>query len=209
VARALVPAAPALLPALVPLASQRPRPWRDVARFLRHKPADPPTRRPRPSFEHEVAEDEFIGWVPTPIRVVRRMLELADIHPGETVYDLGCGDGRILIAAALMYNARCVGIDIDWNRIDDARRRAALLLDRITFQRKNVLKTNLRRADVIIIYLLPTIVAKLMPTLLRLKPGVRIVSHDFALPAVTPRKTVRMKGIDRQHHLFAYRTPLE
>ena len=186
---------------------QRPRSWPDVARFLRRKLPDLPTRT-HPNFELEVAEDEYIGWVPTPIRVVRRMLELADIHPGDTVYDLGCGDGRILIAAALMYTARCVGIDIDGARLDEARRRAAPLLDRITFQRKNVLKTSLRRADVVIIYLLPPIIKKLMPTLLRLKPGVRIVCHDFWLPDTTPIKVTRIKGIDRRHHLFAYRTPL-
>jgi hypothetical protein len=108
-----------------------------------------------------------------------------------------------------MYNARCVGIDIDAGKLDDARRRAGPLLDRITFRRKHVLKTSLRRADVVIIYLLPPIIKKLMPRLLRLKPGVRIVCHDFGLPEVKPCKTTRMKGIDRLHHLFAYRTPLD
>jgi len=185
--------------------------WGEVVRFLRRVRARlPRAARPRRREpERRVKPSEYIGFVPTPMRVVRRMLELAEIQPGETVYDLGCGDGRILISAARKYGAFGVGIEIDRDRIQEARRRAEPFPDRITFRRQNVFDTGLRRADVVMIYLLPTLNAKLMPRLRRLKPGVRIVSHSFELPGVKACKTARVKCPDGySHDIFVYRTPL-
>ncbi len=141
---------------------------------------------------------------------VHRMLEMAEIEPGETVYDLGCGDGRILISAVRGYGARGVGVDIDAMRIEDARRRAGEFLHRIRFRRRNIFRTNLRQADVVMLYLLPELNGKLLPRLRNLKPGVRIVSHCFELPGVAAHKTACVKSRQgRYHRLFAYRTPLE
>ena len=115
--------------------------------------------------QYGISSKDYIGRVPSPMKIVHRMLELAEIQEGELVYDLGCGDGRILINAAKKYGARGVGIEIDKERIEDARRRALPFADRITFRRQNVFEVDLRRADVVTIYLLPVLNKKLMPQL--------------------------------------------
>ncbi len=154
-------------------------------------------------------QGEYIGFVPTPMIVVRRMLEMAEIQAGETVYDLGCGDGRILISAIRKYDALGVGIDINRERLQEARRRAGPDSGRIRFPRQNVFKTDLRRADVVMIYLLPSLNTKLMARFRKLKRGVRVVSHSFELPGIEPYKVARIKAPDGYHHLiYAYRTPL-
>lgn len=162
-----------------------------------------------PLWHLPISPDDFIGYVPTPVPVVRRMLELAEIRRGETVYDLGCGDGRILIRAVEDYGARGVGIDIDGDRLDIARWRARRHLRRIDFRRQNLFRANLRSADVVMIYLLPQLNEKLLPQLDRLRAGVRIISHSFELPGVVPDKTARRTipgGLT--HYIFFYRTPL-
>jgi SAM-dependent methyltransferase len=185
--------------------------WEAAIRFIRdlRLNAPSPGARLRPATPR-VRPDEFIGFVPTPMVAVRRMLEMADIRSGETVYDLGSGDGRILISAARRYGARGVGIDIDPVRIEDGRRRAGPLSGRIEFRRQNIFRTDLRQADVVMLYLLPVLNGKLLPLLRGLKPGVRIVSHCFELPGIAARKTACVKSREgRYHRLFAYRTPLE
>jgi SAM-dependent methyltransferase len=166
------------------------------------------TYRSTPLYEG-LKPGEYIGFVPTPMIVVRRMLEMAEVQAGETVYDLGCGDGRILISASRKYDALGVGIDINRERLIEARLRAGPYTGRIRFLRQNVFQTDLRRADVVMIYLLPSLNAKLMPRLRKLRRGVRVVSHSFELPGVEPYKVARIKAPDGHHHLiYAYRTPL-
>jgi SAM-dependent methyltransferase len=161
-------------------------------------------------YNFRISPKQYIGWVPTPLRVVYRMLELAEIEAGEIVYDLGCGDGRILKTAVRKYQARGVGIDIDPERIEKARRRSRRFLDRITFQCQNVLKTELRRADVVTIYLLPDLNRKLMPQLAKLKKGSRVITHAFALPGVQPYKVAHLTGKDGLNHdVYAYRVPFQ
>jgi len=155
-----------------------------------------------------VPPEDYIGYVPSPMRVVRRMLELAEIQAGETVYDLGCGDGRILISAARKYGARGVGIEIDRDRIGEARRRALPFQDLIVFRRQNVFKVDLRRANVVTLYLLPKLNQRLLPRLCKLKRGVRVVSHSFELPGMAPDKIAHLTCGGRTHNIFAYRTPL-
>jgi SAM-dependent methyltransferase len=153
---------------------------------------------------------DYIGWVPSPMKIVHRMLELAEIQEGETIYDLGCGDGRILITAAKKYGARGVGIEVDNERIEDARRRALPFADRITFRRQNVFEVDLRRADVVTIYLLPVLNKKLMPQLRKMKRGARIVTHSFALDGMEPYKTAHISLMDSyKRDIFAYRIPLQ
>jgi SAM-dependent methyltransferase len=186
--------------------------WKAALREIRKLRASfAPNLYPRriPPPHDGVKASEYIGFVPTPMRLVHRMLQMAEIEAGETVYDLGCGDGRILISAARKYGARGVGVEIDRDRIESARQRAAEFGDRIRFLRQNVFKTDLRRADVVMIYLLPKLNAKLMPRLRKLKRGVRIVTHSFQLPGIAPYKVARVKTPEgRSHELFAYRTPL-
>lgn len=123
-------------------------------------------------------------FVPTPAEVVDRMLALAKVGKDDVVYDLGCGDGRIVIAAAKKYGARGVGVDIDPQRIaeSEANARAAGVSDRVTFKLQDALKTDVSEATVVTLYLLSSSNLKLRPILTKqLKPGARIVAHAFSM----------------------------
>lgn len=123
-------------------------------------------------------------YVPTPQSVVDAMLKLAKVGKNDVVYDLGCGDGRIVITAAKQFGARGVGIDIDPKRIAESNANAvtAGVTDRVTFKHTDIFadSTNLSEATVVTLYLLPSLNVKLLPKLLReLRPGTRIVSNSF------------------------------
>ena len=123
-----------------------------------------------------------VPFVPTPEKVVERMLDLAQVGPKDVVYDLGSGDGRIVIAAAKRHGARGVGIDIDPERIKEARANArkAGVANRVEFREGNLFDADIREATVVTTYLLSGINLKLRPKLLaELKPGTRVVSHAF------------------------------
>jgi len=123
-----------------------------------------------------------VPYVPTPEEIVDIMLKLAKVNAGDTVYDLGCGDGRIVIAAAKTYGARGVGIDIDPERIKEANEnaRAAGVSERVQFREGDLFQVDLRPASVVTMYLLTAVNEKLKPKLLaELKPGARVVSHQF------------------------------
>jgi ribosomal protein L11 methylase PrmA len=123
-------------------------------------------------------------FVPTPHDVVDRMLDLAKVGARDVVYDLGCGDGRIVIAAAQKHGARGVGVDIDPARIAEAEENArrAGVERLVTFKLQDALKTDVSDATVITLYMLSAINVKLRPILTReLRPGARIVSHSFAM----------------------------
>ena len=123
-------------------------------------------------------------FVATPYDVVDRMLTLAKVGPRDVVYDLGSGDGRIVIAAAQKYGARGVGIDIDPARIAESETNAkqAGVERRVTFRQQDVLQTDVSDATVVTLYMLSAINVKLRPILTKqLKPGTRIVSHSFAM----------------------------
>jgi len=137
-----------------------------------------------------------VPYVPTNQPVVDAMLELAGVTGKDIVYDLGCGDGRIVVTAARKYGARGVGIDIDPERIEDANYLAKRLgvTHQVKFIQGDLFDADIREATVVTLYLLPEINLKLKPKLLReLKPGTRIVSHDFNMGQDwPPEKTVRM-----------------
>jgi SAM-dependent methyltransferase len=123
-----------------------------------------------------------VPYVPTPMPVVRRMLELARVQPGELLYDLGCGDGRIVVEAAMAYGARGVGIDLDPARVAEAKdnARRAGVDDRVEIRQGDLFETDLSPADVVTLYLLPEVNLRLRPVLWRdLRVGARVVSHDF------------------------------
>jgi SAM-dependent methyltransferase len=123
-------------------------------------------------------------FVPTPDIVVEKMLEMAAVTADDVVYDLGCGDGRIPIAAVQRYGARGVGIDIDPERIRESRANAARAQvgDRVRFVEGDLFEADISEATVVTLYLLTSLNAKLRPKLLRdLKPGTRVVSHGFSM----------------------------
>jgi len=147
----------------------------------------------------------FVEYVVTPHDVVARMLELARVGPEDIVYDLGCGDGRILVAAAKNYGCRAVGFDLDRLRVAEARASAAGegLSDRIRIEQKDVLKVDLRAATVVTTYLSPELNRRLIPQLEQLPPGARIVSHNFGIGDFLPDQTVRMTSReDHEEHLI-------
>jgi SAM-dependent methyltransferase len=128
-------------------------------------------------------------YVPTPPEVVAEMLKLADIKPGDVVYDLGSGDGRIVISAVKDFGAtRGVGIDLDPARTTEATANAlaAGVAGRVTFLTQDLFASDFSEASVVAVYLLPQLLERLMPKLRALKPGTRIVSHNYDLGAQWP-----------------------
>ena len=133
-------------------------------------------------------------YVPTPQAVVEGMLETADVKASDVVYDLGSGDGRIVITAARKYGARGVGVEIDERLVQKARENAAAagVSDRVRFVSGNLFASDISEATVVTLYLLQSINERLRPKLVReLKPGTRIVSHVFNMgPEWPPQKTL-------------------
>lgn len=154
-------------------------------------------------------------YVPTPNEVVDKMFELADIRPGEVVYDLGCGDGRIPVMASKKYNVRSWGFDINPVRVKESldNVKANRVEHLVTIQQKDIFELDLSKADVITLYLLPRLNVKLIPQLDKLKPGCRIVSHDFDMKGVRPKREIRYRpnaGENvRDHMVYLWVTPLE
>jgi precorrin-6B methylase 2 len=134
-------------------------------------------------------------FVPTPQEVVDAMLKLADIHPGDVLYDLGCGDGRIVVTAAKTYGVKAVGFDVDPKRIKESREnvRKSGVGDKVTITQADIFEQDLREANVVTLYLLPSLNVRLMPQLARLKPGSRIVSHSFDMKGAKPKEVVHVK----------------
>jgi SAM-dependent methyltransferase len=123
-----------------------------------------------------------VWYVPTPPEIVDRMLVVAKVRAGDVVYDLGCGDGRMVIAAAKKYGTRGVGVDLDPARIREARANAqqAGVAGLVTFKVADMFETDIREATVVMLYLLPELNRRLKPKLFaQLRPGARVVSHDW------------------------------
>ncbi len=151
-----------------------------------------------------------VPYVPTPDEVVTQMLQIANVKKGDVLYDLGSGDGRIVIAAAQKYGTRGVGIDINPERISEANAnaQAAKVTDRVQFRQQDLFKTDLSEATVVTLYLLPDINVKLRPQLFKqLKPGTRIVSHDFDMGEWKPERVVQVQGPTRQHTVYYWTVP--
>lgn len=154
-------------------------------------------------------------YVPTPYEVVDKMFELADVRPGEIVYDLGCGDGRIPVMAAKKFGVRSFGFDINPVRVNESldnvkKNRVENL---VTIKQQDIFELDLSKADVITLYLLPRLNVKLIPQLDKLKPGCRIVSHDFNMEGVRPKRELSFRPTTgdsiREHRVYLWVTPLE
>jgi SAM-dependent methyltransferase len=145
-------------------------------------------------------------FVPTPDEVVNAMLRLAGVTGRDTVYDLGCGDGRIVITAAQKFGARGVGIDIDPERVEEASGnvRRAGVADRVKIVRGDLFEADIREATVVTLYLLTELNLRLRPRLLReLRPGTRIVSHAFSMGDWKPERTAEVEGTT----IYLWRVP--
>jgi SAM-dependent methyltransferase len=150
-----------------------------------------------------------VEYVPTPHNVVAEMLRLVDLKKTDVVYDLGCGDGRVVITAAKDYGTRGVGVDIDPKRIKESRANArrAGVADRVKFLQQDLFETNIREASVVTLYLLPELNRKLRPKLLSdLRPGTRVVSHDFDMGDWHPDHVVHVQG-SYEHSVFYWVIP--
>lgn len=151
----------------------------------------------------QVIEPE-VPFVPTPVEVVEEMLKMAHVGKDDVLYDLGCGDGRIVITAAKKFGCRGVGIDIDPERIRDSRKNAieAGVQDRVQFKQMDLFQAEISEATVVTLYLLTEVNLRLRPILLReLKPGTRVVSHEFNMGKWEPDVSTTVKTGDYENPL--------
>jgi SAM-dependent methyltransferase len=171
------------------------------------------TRNSAPATETDTKRVPDVIYVPTPQPIVDKMLELAQVKKKDVVYDLGCGDGRIVVTAAKRYGARAVGFDIDPARITEAKQNVEKngVGELVTIENKDIFTLDLSPASVVTLYLLPELNDRLLPQLEKLGPGARVVSHDYAVSALVPARTVEVtpRGDDREHPVFLYTVPFE
>ena len=151
-------------------------------------------------------------YVPTPHDVVAEMLRIAGVTSNDVVYDLGSGDGRVVIAAAARHGARGVGVDIDPRRIQEGRANArqAGVTDRVQFLEQDLFTTDLREASVVTLYLLPSLNVQLRPKLLaELRPGTRVVSYDFDMDDWSPDQVLVMPEASYKDTVYYWVIPAE
>lgn len=145
-----------------------------------------------------------VTFVPSPQVAVDKMLELAEIRPGEVLYDLGCGDGRIVVTAGKRYGIKARGFDIDPQRVKESMEnvRKNRLGNLVTITEADIFKLDLTEADVVTLYLLPKLNVDLMPQLSLLKKGARIISYEFDMQGARPALVHRDKLGKEQEHVF-------
>lgn len=168
-------------------------------------------RAPLPELEVPPRPQESdVPYVPTSKSVLSRMLELADVDESDIVYDLGSGDGRIVIQAAKKYGAHGVGIEIDPDLVAEARQNAqsAGVADLVDFRQGDLFEADISEATVVTLYLLPSVNQKLRPKLFEeLAPGTPVVSHDFDMGKWPPEETVEMDGDTIYRWIIPEETP--
>ncbi len=155
-------------------------------------------------------EPDVVFW-PTPPSVVDKLLAELRVTKDDLVYDLGSGDGRIVIAAAKQYGARGVGFEIDAKLVEESRQKAreAGVEHLVTFERKDIFTLDLTPATVITLYILPGMIERMLPQLERVRPGTRIVSHNFPMRGVEPDRVVNADEPGRAHSLLFWTAPLK
>jgi cyclopropane fatty-acyl-phospholipid synthase-like methyltransferase len=157
------------------------------------------------SFSAEYREE--IPFVPTPVEVVDRMLELAEVKKGDVVYDLGSGDGRIVIRAAKKFGVKAVGIEMDSLLLEKARKdaKAAGVSHLVEFRAEDALKADISRATVVTLYMLPWFNEAMKPNFKKyLKPGTRIVAHDFGIEGWKPDKTLKLPEPEKKFGAYVH-----
>lgn len=149
----------------------------------------------------------LVPFVPTPYVVARRMLEIAELKPGELLYDLGSGDGRIVIMAAKEFNARAIGVEMRKDLAEQSYKEVVRqgLTDKVKIIHGDFFKVDLSDADVVTLYLLTSVNERLRPKLEReLKPGARVVSHDFEIIGWKPKYVESVYDRWRSHKIYLY-----
>lgn len=156
----------------------------------------------------DAQKDRLAPFVPSPMKVVEEMLKLAGVNKNDRVYDLGSGDGRIVIMAAEKFGAQAVGIELDETLVAQSRARIQELKleNRARILHGNIYEADLSKATVVTLYLLTSVNERLRPILeKRLRPGTRVVSHDFQVPGWEPKQTVHVTseaGVTHTIHLY-------
>jgi tRNA A58 N-methylase Trm61 len=147
-----------------------------------------------------------VVFVPTPQEAVDKMLETAEIKKGDILYDLGCGDGRIVVTAAKKYGVKAIGVDIDPKRVEESREnvRTNGVSELVTIKQGDIFQEDISSANVVTLYLLPSLNVKLIPQLEKLKPGSRIVSYQFDMAGVKPKDVIK-----NSYTIYKWVTPLE
>lgn len=151
-----------------------------------------------------------IGFIPTPEQAIDALLNLAQVTPTDVIYDLGSGDGRILIRAAQVYGASGVGIDIDPVRIAEARSRAKIagVSHQVSFRPGDLFESDFRDATIVILYLLPHLNLKLRPILFnQLQPGTQILSLDFDMGDWQPQQVIRLDHLEEECTIYYWKIP--
>jgi len=141
-------------------------------------------------------EGKDVIWVPTPQALVERMLQMASTKPTDYVVDLGSGDGRTVITAAKKFGTRALGIEYNPDMVELAKRNAEKegVSDKATFMQGDIFQTDFSKANVLTLYLLPSLNVKLRPTILNMRPGTRVVSHAFTMDDWQPDQTDSADG---------------
>ena len=170
----------------------------------------PSPQSPLPETEPEAPLEA--PYVPTPQVVVDRMLEMAEVGPDDVVYDLGSGDGRLVITAAQKFGARGVGIEIEPELVEqaNANAEAAGVADRVEFRQQDIFQADFGDATVVTLYLLPEVNLQLRPLLFeQLQPGTRVISHSFDMGDWAPEATETVQGPQKLHIIYKWTIPTE
>jgi SAM-dependent methyltransferase len=149
-------------------------------------------------------------FAPTPEAAVTKMLEMAEVTPSDVVYDLGCGDGRIVIAAAKKYGCKAVGVELRPEVVQQARQnvQAAGMSHLVEIREGDIFTADFRDATVVALYLLPNLNVRLIPQLNALKPGTRVVSYMFDMPGVPPLEKAQWKADQKELTVYLWKTPI-
>jgi precorrin-6B methylase 2 len=168
----------------------------------------PPPSVAQPAQKYEDEGKKIVPYVPTPQEVVERMLELAQVKKGDVVYDLGSGDGRIVVTAAKKYGVRAIGFEIDPERIKESAEniKKAGVGHLVEIRQQDIRTVDLSPASVVTMYLLPEVNLMIRPNIWKqMKPGSRVVSHDFDMGDWKPLKTENIKdGSSWDHTLYLW-----
>lgn len=160
--------------------------------------------------QQRIHPDKLAPEIPSPEKVAEKMLSAAELKPGETVYDLGCGDGRILFLAAGKFSAKAVGVELSPRLVKQAQEKAKDLglQEQVKVIEGNLLEVDVSPADVVTLYLLRLANELLKPKLLKeLKPGARVVSHDYEIMGWKPDRVEKVSVHKRPHTIYVYRMP--
>jgi len=159
------------------------------------------------------AKEPDVVYVPTPHDVVLKMLAIAQVEKKDVLYDLGCGDGRIMVMAAKKFGCRAIGFDVDPQRVRETRQNIEKnkVQRLVEVRQEDVFKLDLSPASVVTMYLLPALNVRLIPQLEKLKPGSRIVTHDFDIEGYRPDRAIEITSNEDnvEHRVYLFTTPLK